>query len=730
MFRMSNKRTQGSRLRILKLRYFSPEGTRANSPGASAPGKRLQTDLVAPEGRRAAGVQSPVAPPGLTIQFEPCFHELKPVANRPCPFGTENAQLQNLRVGLEWVRHFLLLALVVALTAGPCWASAPDATTRLDDWSTKEMIAEIVSRADNGESADELVHTVEQRGGEAIVEATRQLDRKKPERSTVLYDVIAHAGVQRRMPEELLRLYDPLAWQMFYGDDAIERQRSIGVGLNWDKWPMFLPAAAVRAAPLPTLDWLATQANHQSPRVEDTIQILNEWSRWITTRDERQHVASFHRALLSLAGNQRMTDSSAPTIALLNAAAASQATRMVGFSVTCLGREEQPIRRAAAMALGRLPVEASILALVAHIDTETDSEVLADMAAALGSFSNDERASQAAAQLFSSVTEPFVRRQILFSAIPSLWSSRQSILQSALASEQGSVVAVALTGVDQESSAATAERVLALAAVYDEGPPALIDALGRVRSPAGVPHLQRWAESQKNPAVRLKIVLALEQIGNAAAQQVIANLVESEVNEDVLSWAIRAAGRLTTRESLETIAAIAEETQFTPSVRSEAIWALSYFDDERSRQTLRRLAADPGSYFTSTASGDDNELLSQARLYVELALLRLGEKGAEEIVSRLYRDGTPATRMTSLVVLGELDRDHAVIGAALDSIDFAVMLAAVRAAGRVDPVKYRPQLLLLRDSPFVRELLQTGLQDVETLRVFLDEAIQAGEDSQ
>ena len=62
---------------------------------------------------------------------------------------------------------------------------------------------------------------------------------------------------------------------------------------------------------------------------------------------------------------------------------------------------------------------------------------------------------------------------------------------------------------------------------------------------------------------------------------------------------------------------------------------------------------------------------------------------------------------------------------ALDSSDFAVLLAAVRAAGKVAPQKYREKLVALRDSPWMRELLQTGMQDMDTLRHLLRRAIRS-----
>ena len=599
--------------------------------------------------------------------------------------------------------------------------------TRHEDWSTDELLAEIVKRADEGHDGTELIHIVEQRGGEAILAATSRLDARRPVRSAALYDVIAHSGMQRRMPEELLRLYDPIAHELFYNKTGQERQEQIAIGLNWDAWPEYLPAAVVRAAPLQTLAWLTEQARATSSR-EKVIRVLNEWSRWFTTRNERQYRAEFAQTLVALTDGS--IDDQRVIVALLEAAAASESGVMLPYAADGLSSDKLPVRIAAIRTLGRLRFEDSLEALLKYSATETQRGPLAELAAELGSFPADGRAGRTSLELFQRVGDAGVRQQILFSAVASNWNTRDDLIEAALASQQGSVIAVALTGIDEEASVAIREQLLAMAAAYQDGPPPLVDALGQMRAAEAVAHLVRWLRIQKNSAVRLKLVLALERIGNKRSHQAIAEIVESEIDEGVLSWAVRAAGRLHVDESLETLAAIAEESESPASVRTEAIWALSYFDDQRSRDTLRRLAADPVKHFAPTASGADNELLRQAQLYVELALLRLGRPGSKDTVTRLFNEGTPVTRMTSLIVLGNLGRDHAVIGQALRSVDFAVLLAAVRAAGQVDPLKYRPDLVALRDSVFVRELAATGLQDVETLTVFLTDAIGAGKESE
>ena len=89
------------RLRPLMLRYFSPEGTKANSPGPSAPGKLPQIASGSPGGATADCTHSARRPSGASwCNLWPYLHGLKPVANRLRPFGTEIAQLQNLRFGL------------------------------------------------------------------------------------------------------------------------------------------------------------------------------------------------------------------------------------------------------------------------------------------------------------------------------------------------------------------------------------------------------------------------------------------------------------------------------------------------------------------------------------------------------------------------------------------------------------------------------------------------------
>jgi hypothetical protein len=78
-----------------------------------------------------------------------------------------------------------------------------------------------------------------------------------------------------------------------------------------------------------------------------------------------------------------------------------------------------------------------------------------------------------------------------------------------------------------------------------------------------------------------------------------------------------------------------------------------------------------------------------------------------------------------LMMLKQLKLDHPVIADGLKSSDFAVMLAAVHAAGAAAPKKYHAQLLALENAPFVKAMIDTSL-DLNDFDDVLEHAIAAG----
>jgi len=59
--------------------------------------------------------------------------------------------------------------------------------------------------------------------------------------------------------------------------------------------------------------------------------------------------------------------------------------------------------------------------------------------------------------------------------------------------------------------------------------------------------------------------------------------------------------------------------------------------------------------------------------------------------------------------LAEIKLDSPLIAASLESGDYAVLEAAVRAAAAADPAAYAARLAAIRESPFIMALLHSGL---------------------
>ena len=131
-----------------------------------------------------------------------------------------------------------------------------------------------------------------------------------------LVDVIAAAAKCRRMHSEILRIYDPAAFELFYSPAAAAAQQPLATGLAWKKWPRSLPEAVVRSAPLPTLDWLKSQAAAASPDLAKLRLMFPAVGWWLRAGNERQHAEEFCGVVATLAENSAVA-ADPPTAAAL-----------------------------------------------------------------------------------------------------------------------------------------------------------------------------------------------------------------------------------------------------------------------------------------------------------------------------------------------------------------------------------------------------------------------------
>lgn len=561
------------------------------------------------------------------------------------------------------------------------------------------------------------------RGIEAAWEASKHLDQDNRPRSARLIELIAYVGQQRRMPAEVLRLYDPVAYRLFYSAEADRRQCELFEQLlDWEQWTESVPHAAVRAAPAAALKWLRTQAAAESPRRDEVARMLDAWSRWIESRNERLPMRNLRALAVELGQSGKFVAGDSHG-ALLSYIGHVRAARAIGIVTLALKSGDLAARAQAYAALGLLGSEDALIQIAEHALAEKDREIQVEICMALQRFRSSRAAGAVALSMIKNTDRDEIRREVLLSLQDADWPQRSEIVMVGLQKRGEGVLGAALDAVRAGASAEVRESVMAVSAGVDEPWPQVVDALGEIGDARAVPKLNAWLARTENEAIRTKLVLALEKIGGKAAGEVIRALVESESNAGVMQHVLRAAGRLQVSGALASVIELALDHTAPPDVRAEAIWTLGHFPDPQARQCLARLSRDPALLF-DTAGGDaDPEEIGQARRYVELARLKLGEEAAVSAIEDLYRSGTPADQLIVLVALGYLNVDHPLIVEALKSADFPVVLGAAKAAHDIGPQRYRDVLASVRREPFMQALLETGLQDVATLRHYLDNAV-------
>src|SRR5438128_1350062 len=121
------------------------------------------------------------------------------------------------------------LVCVCLATAAQLFSSFALAT----ELSDRKCVEQLVAQVDAGDSPSALVQFVGERGIGAALVCAEFLDERKPRRSQFLYEAIAVAGNCRRSHTEILWLYQPEAFRLFYTADGIAGQRKLATGLAW-----------------------------------------------------------------------------------------------------------------------------------------------------------------------------------------------------------------------------------------------------------------------------------------------------------------------------------------------------------------------------------------------------------------------------------------------------------------------------------------------------------------
>jgi len=619
--------------------------------------------------------------------------------------------------GHDWA-PLILGCLLLAPGALAHEESAPAGTL-----STADLVAGIVHRIDEGEWVVAELRDAAGRGVEAAMEAARFLDPERPTRTAQLYDFIALVGRRRRLPGEALRLYDPKAYHLFYTDAGRPDQEQLLPGLDEEDWPRPLPRVAVRAAPVPALAWMAGQATAEQPRLANLAALLNEWSQWIEDGHERQYTETFIQTLDTLAASPAVTADPVASKALLGAVAHTRAASLTPFVRRQLSRKDPAWRGLTCIALGNLATKEALDALAAHAEVEQDSNALSRLCSALKSFPDSPKAGNVALRIFKRTSHASIRRTILYALSKTDWPQKDDLIAAAFVHPGDGVLGAALGAVNSETSPAILEKILARAAEADEPTPHLVDAMGHIHSTEAAERLSTWLQEEENEAMRIKLIVALESVGGKQAQQALVSRIDTETSPAVMVHVLSAAGRLEARQAAPKIVALASNPTTPAEVRVEAIWALGHIPTRASLNCLNALAKGPATFYDGAPGVD----IEQARFYTALARLKAGLADARPTVERMYREGAPIDQLSILAAFGYLRLDHPLISEGLRSPDFAVLLAAVKAAHDVGPKEHLEELKALRLEPLVAGLLGTGLQDVETLRYYLDRAIRKGE---
>jgi len=598
------------------------------------------------------------------------------------------------------------------------------AATESAEASETAAIRALLAEEEPGQPPAETVETLRKSGISAALAAAAFLDEARPAQAELLADIIASAAMCRRMHPEILRIYQPAAYDLFYAPTAADSQQPLAVGLGWQTWPRLLPEAVVRAAPLPTMAWLKAQAASATPDLTKLRLLFPALGWWLRADHERHYAAEFRALVAALAASPPVVADPPTAAALLRLIAEARAVAAGDWVIGMLRSPDEELRQAAAVTLGRLAAQArpagpqpagdfgprALAAWLAQVGVEQAPAVLAALAAAAEAWPDSEEASAAMRDVFLRSTDPGVQRSILLAVANTRWPDRQVMIRQALETSTGSVLGAALDAAAVHPDASLLPAIRELLAEQPEPSPQLIDAVGATADAAALGPLLGWLKRERNPALRLKLILAIHRIPGDLSDRVLTDLlarVAEPVEADLLC---RIASQRKLPGAARFLRGLAEDVTAPVEIRARAIWALGGAADPDSRESLRRLGADTARYFPDLAATRlIPEALEQARLFIDLARLRQGEKTVEADVMRRFEAATPATRVAVLRSLAEIKLDSPLIAASLESGDYAVLEAAVRAAAAADPARYAPRLAAIRDSPFITALLQAGL---------------------
>jgi len=603
------------------------------------------------------------------------------------------------------------------------------ALLKIEELTAPQLAGEIFRRLDKHEPLGELMQPAMEGGMGVALACAAGLTAETPHRHETLYDIIAVASRCRRSHRELLRLYDPAAHVFFYTDAGAAAQKQLMLAFSSETWSRLVPEALVNAAPRPLLDWMRAEAASENPNLTRLKLIWREWGTSVFYRRERQHVDDVRAVILRLSMNAKICSDADALAALIRFAGETASANCSAFILQHVRHEASSVRAEAVLAIQRFGGEKVPTEILALAKTERDPAVLLRLAEATGEWRDDAAAGALAISLFQQHDNPEMRRALLFSAAHATWPQRSVLLLKAFDVPENGVLGVALQGVAEHPEKALHENTLALMNVFKTAPAALIEALGGLKDEKAAPYLIDALKQSKNLSVRLKIIFSLEKIGGAAASAALLSELKDTSNAMFAQQLIGIAGRMKLAGAEDLVTALAEDLTAPLPVRIQCLWSMGSLRSKTVHASLRRLDAKRDYYFGSADKSDSDagtyEKMEQAVMLIKMALLQKGDTGAADEAAAIYARGTPTTKLSMLMLLADLKRDHEVIADGLKSADFSVMLAAVHAASAAAPKKYHATLVALENAPFIKAMIETGL-DLNGLDDTLEHAIAAG----
>ncbi|MDP7251509.1 MAG: hypothetical protein QGF00_18015 [Planctomycetota bacterium] len=616
-------------------------------------------------------------------------------------------------------RAIELRALTVALalcSTQPRWIYSQELMT------SDALAARLVQQIENGKSTTTTARQLESWGMAAAAACARHLDEEKPRANRILFRVISRVGLARRTHRELLEIYDPEADRAFYSKSSADLQQQIAVSLNWKVWPSEAYEALIRSAPAPLLGWLLEEARSAKPRHDRIRRTLSYWGWWVKAGHERQFREKLHLAASALSSRPEVIRDPATLAILLQFAERIGLPDSSELILKGLSHEKPEVRLSAVLAAKKNLSPKARAAYLKAFETEQMPSVQAALARSGANFLADEEMGLAVVKLYDRSNDMQVRVAVLQTLHGVRWPQREALILKALDEPQHEIMQAAIQAIPEKPDAAISSKCISLAREAAHPDPSLIDALGRLKTGKAVPILVKWL-GDGSVLMRIRTVLALENIGGAAAQSALLEQLTRERQEIVLRQLVRICSLTSIPGAHARLAELCTDTRQKFHLRIEAIWALGAYDRPEVRRFLRKkkkaLKISDDSARASDFIADRSD---QLEAFLIMALHRLKEGGSSEEVDRVFDASTPGTKVSMLFMLTELKRDHSIIGKALSSSDYAVLRGGVAAAKEAGPSKYQSRLKELSQNPTLRSIFSSGL---ETLRLeeLLDETL-------